>query len=362
MYNGIVHSENLSDGKLSGKMNITDTDLIFEASNGQKFTIPLFQLQIEQGGTSQRKIFLSSTTHQNFTFSTSDLAILNNPFFAQNKSANNKANEIKFNFKKAKAKIIIAGIFFVVSLVLFVVNRNWFVKKIANSLPLAQEQQAGKLFLEQIKLTQKLDQQSPAAKELTQKINLLTKPLAYGIPFNVYISDSDEINAFALPGGYMVFNKGLLQNANSWEEVLGVAGHEIAHVTQKHHMRGVVSKVGMFTIVSLLLGDGSALTDLLFGAGANLEQLSYSRDFESESDQKGFEYLINAKINPIGMKTFFEKLEKEQAKIGKDIPDFLSTHPSSKNRATEIQQLIDKSNNNTYLQIGDYKTFKTKIK
>jgi beta-barrel assembly-enhancing protease len=160
----------------------------------------------------------------------------------------------------------------------------------------------------------------------------------------------------------LVFNSELLKKAESWEEVLGVASHEIAHVTQQHHARGILSRVGVFTIVSLLLGDGSALTDLVFGAGASLESLSYSRDFETESDLKGFEYLMNAKVNPKGLRTFFAKLEEEN-KIAKNIPEFISTHPSNTNRIEDIRKLEKlKENQIVFRQLDDYKVFKDLLK
>ena len=122
-----------------------------------------------------------------------------------------------------------------------------------------------------------------------------------------FIIEADEVNAFALPGGKIVIHSGLLTRAESWEEVAGVLSHEIAHVTQRHHIRGVISKLGVFTIVSFLIGDGTAVAATISEMGGQLESLAYSRSFEKEADNKGWDFLEQANINPEGMIVFFQK-------------------------------------------------------
>jgi predicted Zn-dependent protease len=202
-----------------------------------------------------------------------------------------------------------------------------------------------------------LDSTSTIHKELMEK----AKPIfsQHTKPFKIYISPDTSINAFALPGGYLVFNKGLLTKAKKWEEVLGVAAHEMAHVTLKHHSRGLVSQLGWVSLLSLFLGDAGAMTQLIMGTAGQLAQLNYSRDFESEADEKGFEYLTKANIDPQGMVDFFKILE-EQYGSKQSVPQFMSTHPDTKNRIAAIQAKVNAYTSKSHVKFSEYESFKFK--
>jgi beta-barrel assembly-enhancing protease len=360
-YKGIVHAESLPEGRASATIVVTPLGIKATTTQGQVFEIITDQIQLELGGTSNRKVFLRDKKNTSFSLSTADVHLLKEPIFAKNEDTSKKVQSINTKVSVAKGILVLFGLVCILALASIFVFKGTIIKTLANQIPFSAEKSLGELYIKQLKITDSLDSTSPAAKQLQQQMDLLLKPSGSQTQFTIYISASDQINAFALPGGYLVFNKALLQKANSWEEVLGVGGHEIAHVTLKHHTRGVLSKLGFFTLVSFFLGDGTALTDILFGAGANLEQLSYSRDFETESDTQGFAYLTQANINPVGLKTFFGTLKTEQGEIASAIPEFLSTHPSSDNRINNLEELISKQKNKQYTQFPDYQLFKNKL-
>jgi beta-barrel assembly-enhancing protease len=359
-FKAIAYHDDFADGRISGQIKIEGDKLIFFNAETE-LIIYKKDARLDMGGTAGRQIFIRSSQNS-YKFSTADGELLKTDFFAKNQNLAKHSKTISNKRSFAKISLISVFALFVISLVSLIVFRKTVVKYIAKGIPYSLEQQLGETYISQLSITETLDSTSQAYKILDAKIKLLQADVDPTYAIKTYIVETDEINAFALPGGFLVFNSELLKKADSWEEVLGVASHEIAHVTQQHHARGILSRVGVFTIVSLLFGDGSALTDLVFGAGASLESLSYSRDFETESDLKGFEYLMDAKINPKGLRTFFAKLDQE-SKFAKNIPEFLSTHPSNTNRIEDIQKLEKlKENQITFRQLGDYKVFKVMLK
>jgi hypothetical protein len=150
--------------------------------------------------------------------------------------------------------------------------------------------------------------------------------------FRFRIVDNDLVNAFALPGGHIVVFTGLLETAETPEEVAGVLAHEIAHVTQRHGIRQVVKAAGLTAVIGITLGDLSGLESLI----VEVLQNGYGRDAESEADAEGVRMMVAARLDPRGLARFFERLDAEQEV---EIPEWLSTHPDSLARASRVQAL-----------------------
>jgi predicted Zn-dependent protease len=148
--------------------------------------------------------------------------------------------------------------------------------------------------------------------------------------FRFMLSSSEDVNAFALPGGYVVVNRGLLTQAESGEEVAGVLAHELSHVTLRHSTRRLAGSLGASAALALALG----FVDI--GAPAytvaHLAGLHYERAQESEADEQGRRLLISAGISPIGMATFFERLSQSPTP-----PAIISTHPDPGDRAARAR-------------------------
>ncbi|HET9237433.1 MAG TPA: M48 family metallopeptidase [Oligoflexus sp.] len=189
---------------------------------------------------------------------------------------------------------------------------------------------------------------------LQSRLEGLLKPLIdrNGIhqpPIKIYISRDDELNAFALPGGILIFNRGMLLAAGSAEEILGVAAHELAHVTEKHVLKSMIQSLSLAAIVSFFLGDVSELGAYILQQSQMLLQNGFTRSQEGEADRIGFDYLIAAGIHPKGMSQFFQRLEKRKSE-GADSPAetrklervsvFLSTHPLTAERIRMVEQRI----------------------
>jgi predicted Zn-dependent protease len=145
--------------------------------------------------------------------------------------------------------------------------------------------------------------------------------------FHFTAVDNPEVNAFALPGGFVTVNSGLLASAETGEEVAAVLAHEMTHVTRRHGTRRMLREVGTSTLLSAVFGG----TDIAVPArmAHELASTAYDRAEESEADAGGIALLVRAGIDPSGMARFFERL----AKASPAPPVLLSTHPDPGDRA-----------------------------
>ncbi len=202
-------------------------------------------------------------------------------------------------------------------------------------VPLSVDQKLGALSSSQMQAGQKLCD-DPATIAYVRNITdeLLAAHGKTPFPFEVVIVEDEQVNAFALPGGYLTVNSGLLATAETGEEVAGVLGHEIYHALLRHGTKRILREVGGSIVLSMLLG-GTGLEDV-GGLAKSLTGLSYDRAQESEADLRGDELMQKAGLDPSGLARFFERLAKESSV---EVPALLSTHPDPGDRAEIIAKL-----------------------
>ena len=164
------------------------------------------------------------------------------------------------------------------------------------------------------------------------------------IPFTIKVIDSDEVNAFALPGGFFYVNKGLLLAADNEAEIAGVMAHEIAHVAARHAMENIAKAnlwQGLAMAGSIFLG---GIRGLIYQntAGLGLAALfsKFSRSAESEADRLGTQYLYAAGYDPNSMATMFEKLASKNKKKPGFLAKTFASHPQSIERLQASQILV----------------------
>jgi beta-barrel assembly-enhancing protease len=145
--------------------------------------------------------------------------------------------------------------------------------------------------------------------------------------FEVAVVDVEELNAYALPGGYVTVNMGMLKAIARSEELAGVLAHELAHVTLRHSARRVVAQLGTMTLIGLFFGGTDISTPVQ--VVANLATTAYGREQETEADDQGLHTLIGARVDPRGMAELFERL----ARNAPTPPELLSSHPDPGKRA-----------------------------
>ncbi|MCF2495470.1 MULTISPECIES: M48 family metalloprotease [Dyadobacter] len=161
------------------------------------------------------------------------------------------------------------------------------------------------------------------------------------LPYQFFIVDSPVVNAFAVPGGYVYFTRGIMAHFNNEAEFAGVLGHEIGHITARHSARQQTSQI--FGQVGLMAG--MVLSETVRGLADQTQQalglllLSYSREHESESDKIGVEYSSKIGYDAHQMADFFGTLKKISEKSGQTIPTFQSTHPDPGGRQSKVEKL-----------------------
>lgn len=215
----------------------------------------------------------------------------------------------------------------------------WFgsdllVEMAVSRIPVEWEQKLGEAAYRDFLSHQDVMKEGPAVKAVEE----MTQRLAEQIPdspykFQVTVVKSDVVNAFALPGGYVVVFTGLMKKAESGEEVAGVLGHELNHVLQRHGMERIVKNLGVMTVVAIIVGDQQGLIGLMRQVSVELLTLKFDRAQETEADLTGLQLVYRAKIDPHGMITFFQRLsEKDEGRL-----EWLSTHPMSSARADRLK-------------------------
>lgn len=153
--------------------------------------------------------------------------------------------------------------------------------------------------------------------------------------WEVTLLDSDVLNAFATPGGYIYVYTGLIKYLDNADDLAGVLGHEIAHADLRHTSRNLQKQYGVQVLLSIILGEeASQLATIAGQVAGTVAGLSFSREFEAEADDRSVEYNANTKYACDGVKNFFQKLEDTGAAGG--TPEFLSTHPSPDTRIADI--------------------------
>jgi len=170
--------------------------------------------------------------------------------------------------------------------------------------------------------------------------------------FQFFVVNDDAINAFALPGGFIGINSGLITATRTESELAGVLAHEVAHVTQKHIARRIAG-----TGRSSILATAAVLAAIMLGAGGDAvpavimsaqglaiqEQINYTRANEYEADRVGMQYLANAGFDPMGMPSFFEVLSRDAGTPGSRLPEFLQTHPLTTTRISETRDRAERT-------------------
>lgn len=163
------------------------------------------------------------------------------------------------------------------------------------------------------------------------------------IPFTIKVLDSDDVNAFALPGGFLYVNKGAILTADSEAELAAVMAHEIAHVTCRHGVeQASKGKLVQYATIPLIFVTGG-LGYIAYQAaqiGVPLAFLKFSRDVETEADKYGSQYLWSAGYDPNDFISFFEKLEKKEKHKPGTLSKLFGSHPPTPDRIVKVKALL----------------------
>ena len=222
-------------------------------------------------------------------------------------------------------------------------NRN--VGKGPNFYSLEREIALGKQLAQEVERSSKLID-DPVVTEYVNRVgqNLVRNSDAK-VPFTIKVIDSDEVNAFALPGGFFYVNSGLILRAEEESELAGVMAHEISHVCARHGTKNATKGEAMqlAMIPLMLLGPGGWAGYGIYEAvslAIPVTYLKFSRDSEREADYLGVEYMYKAGYDPNSYVTFFERIQADEKRRPGTIPKVFSTHPPTPDRIEATQKEI----------------------
>ncbi|HEX2188977.1 MAG TPA: M48 family metallopeptidase [Longimicrobiaceae bacterium] len=215
----------------------------------------------------------------------------------------------------------------------------------AGSIGVEEEEELGDSYAAEIGAQTPLIRDPAAVAEL----NRLGRALAAradstGRRYDFHLVDSPEVNAFAIPGGHVYVNRGLVEAADELSELAGVLGHEIAHVTERHGLEQMEKRQGaglLLTLVYTLLGrDPGLLEQVAIEGGGAAVFAKYGRDAEREADREAIRTLVAAGYHPEGVATFFEEMLRAQRRSPGAVEQWFSTHPTSAERVREARAMI----------------------
>jgi beta-barrel assembly-enhancing protease len=214
---------------------------------------------------------------------------------------------------------------------------NW------NFISLEKEIALGKQLAQEVERQVKLIN-DPEITEFVSRVGQnLVKNSDAKVPFTIKVVDSDEINAFALPGGFFYVNSGLITSADEESEMAGVMAHEIAHVAARHgteqYTKGTIANYATIPLIFLGGGLGYGLYNAA-GFLIPLQFLHFSRRAETEADFLGLQYMYKTGYDPTAFVSFFEKIQAQEKRKPGKLAKAFSTHPPTGDRIEKTQANI----------------------
>jgi beta-barrel assembly-enhancing protease len=334
---------NMGNEVVEGRLIVERWGVRFESGSGEESTISGDGLTAEWDEHDGR-IHFRDSSRPGLSIYTFDQSILERPSLASLANLRREMGE-SAGRRELSRRLRITSYFFG-GCVLIAWFISWstgvMVRSLAEKVPPAWEAEFGNATIGALQAKTSRENYSNQVAQL----QVMAAPLLRVIPtagtnsVKFFIVNDPIPNAFALPGGYVVVNTGLLELTTQPEELLGVLAHELAHVTQKHLVRKLISASGPFLIFGIFLHSGDGLLNTLsLGSGLMVFQ-GFSKEFETEADEVGWNYLVAADIDPRGMTSVFRKLkdwEKSHAEAGSHLPQAFNSHPLLDKRIARLE-------------------------
>ena len=217
-------------------------------------------------------------------------------------------------------------------------------KGVGNWYSIESEIRMGREYAQTIDQTVKLVT-DPVVSEYVNRIGQnIVRNSDSKVPFTIKVIDSDEVNAFALPGGFFYVNIGLILVASEEAELAGVMAHEVAHVSARHAMRQMTrgNLANLASIPLIVLGGGIGYAArTAAGIGVPMSMMKFSRGFEDEADYFGLQYMFRAGYDPQSFLNFFEKIQALEKKKAGTLSKVFASHPPIESRVAKIQKQTD---------------------
>jgi beta-barrel assembly-enhancing protease len=236
--------------------------------------------------------------------------------------------------------------------------RQWFRRSTATALVAGgslavgacgistqQEMQMGQQYAAEIARQLPLVQDANVNRYINNLGRSIARHGGRQLPYNFYVVNAPQVNAFAVPGGHIYLNRGLIERTRNEAELAGVLAHEIAHVEHRHGIDQMERAQGAnlaLTAAYVLMGRApTGAEEALIGVGGNLYFARHSREAENEADRSAVGLLVRAGISPDGLPSFFNVLLQEQQRQPSAVEQWFSTHPLTTDRVANTQAMIN---------------------
>ena len=234
-----------------------------------------------------------------------------------------------------------------------------------------QEVQMGQEYSAQI------NQQLPVVQdaEINRYVNVLGDSIANladsrGLDYHFYVINAAEVNAFAVPGGFIYVNRGLIDRTQNLSQLAGVLGHEIGHVVRRHSVKQMEkaqgANIGVVLGCTLLNVCGSGAAQAAINIGGSALFAKFSRDDERQADEEGVKNVVRAGISPKGIPDMFRILLAEQKSNPGAVAGWFATHPGEEERIAETEALIAKYDpailRTLTTNTSNYNSFKARVR
>ena len=342
-FSGGVFHASLEGGRAGAQLQVDAFGLRAETKDKEQFSLSWSELRIERGGASGKMIFCRDAQNT-LTLFCEEKGFLDylaaqpggqrHPELQALWSAAQRATRRTYFFLALGALLLVALGFG------FMPGLRWMGGWVLRQMPTSIDRRLGDLGWAQMQgelSRMKAPKASAALEEIVQRLEVDREARRW--KYRLYLVDDGRINAFALPGGRLVVFRGLLEAASGPEEVAGVLAHEMAHVSRRHGVQRLIRSVGLVGAIQVLIGDVGGVMAL----GKELLTLSainhYSREQESEADERAVQVMQKAGLDALALAHFFERLQKEQGKVPEYL-EWMSTHPSHRARIDSIRRAL----------------------
>jgi predicted Zn-dependent protease len=342
-FSGGVFCDRIEGGQAVATIDLSNAGIFARTVDGEEFSVTYGECQLEIGGFSGRMVFCRNED-RSLTIFCEDRGFMAALCQASGGILTDQLGKERKQrrWESNRFRMIVAAA--LVGFAVLLVVAYWGIRAGAraavHALPVSIDKQIGKMAFESMDLGGPVIDDPIVVRAVQAMVDRMAPHAAEpGMAFDVHVVDSPQVNAFALPGGKIVVFAGLIRNASDAEQVAGVIGHEMAHVTLRHGLQRMGESIGIAAAINLLLGDAEGL----IAAGAEFFEIasvnSYSRDHEHEADEEGVRMLHAAAIDPAALCRFFEQLEAQTG----ELPAFgswLSTHPQNELRIAAIEDQL----------------------
>jgi Zn-dependent protease with chaperone function len=212
---------------------------------------------------------------------------------------------------------------------------------VATSVPQEWENKLGNDLIKEVLAKEKVDHRKTALiRTLYSRLKPLPTSGEKNIPIEITVVQKDEFNAFAIPGRKIVVYTGAINILNSYPELLALLGHESGHVEGRHSMRTLFRSLSTYALLSFFVGDISGIAAVLIQNAESLYSMSYSREFERDSDRQSHKFLCLNRIDQNGSIRLMKAMKKQVGSLENKDLAFLNSHPLTDERIENAKQEI----------------------